>query len=108
MNRGQKRATWQSALRTKSMGRPARVRFNIKELYLRGFSRAVCWRIADSLQAELAALTAQHGVPGSWIEARAIERASGLSIAVRPDAVPGMMGRALAQSVLSIRSGGLQ
>ena len=74
------------------------INLHIEELVLHGFDPAGRYQIAAALQAELARLLEEQGVPGQWMETRSIESLE-LSLTVGAPDKPEPIGSQVAQSL---------
>ena len=74
------------------------IELHIEELILRGFAPATRYRIVEALQAELARLLEEQGVPRQWLDARNIEFLD-LSFNVKAPHKPESVGAQVAQSL---------
>ena len=75
------------------------VRLHIDKLVLNGFPPVNCYRIAAAMEAELARLLTEQGVPPGLANGGAISRLDGGSFDVMPDARPDRIGVQVAQAV---------
>jgi hypothetical protein len=87
------------------------IRLHIDELVLYGFPPVDRYRIAESVQAELARLLAEQGVPASLEQGGSIARLDGGAFDLTPDARPDRIGAQVAQGIyggLSVQASGRQ
>ena len=134
MNRGQRRARWQSRFRQESSARAATVassvsapvpaksthgpalprrqvgsmQLRIEELVLRGFGRGSERAIAKSLERELGRMLTVRGVPDVWMRVRSLEKATTNKIHIRAGENGHSIGERVARALYEIPGRGKQ